>query len=374
MIYKLPIGSLKKVQSCIMNFLWTGCISKKPPIAVAWQTVCTPKSNGGLGLRNIIALNKVACLKNAWSILNSSNPWSRFFKTRFNTAEHHTYKISSIWPNLKDAFSIIHLHHGWIVGNGNNINLWHDNWLGSTLHSLTGVDLPAPIRNVCLFIQNNQWHIPPLFSQNVLDIATQISSIILPSSQTDDVRIWPYNSSGTLLFKDAYEFFSTASTCTSWSKHLWKSFIPPRLSVLAWRVLLGKLPTMSWLYKLQFKVDPSCTICNYSLETVDHLFLDCHYATSLWRWIFNIFHMPPYFPNFVSQLWSCIHNANFSPQICNISPFSYLISFGETGISSYFKNTIYQSLKTKLSFSPGSNLLPSSFLDTCLTLFMTWKF
>ncbi|GFZ03718.1 hypothetical protein Acr_16g0003420 [Actinidia rufa] len=66
----LPIlaGVKAKIVQLCRNFLWSGnCNSHKRPL-VAWEEVILPKSEGGLGIRNIKAWNKALISKTLWDI------------------------------------------------------------------------------------------------------------------------------------------------------------------------------------------------------------------------------------------------------------------------------------------------------------------
>ena len=47
-----PKSILKKVRNIQRNFLWQGPKANKKWALVAWKTLCLPKNEGGLGLRD----------------------------------------------------------------------------------------------------------------------------------------------------------------------------------------------------------------------------------------------------------------------------------------------------------------------------------
>lgn len=60
--FLLPGGVHKKLQSLFTHFLWKGDISQKGRAKVAWDRVCLPKSEGGLGLKNSLDWNRAQIL------------------------------------------------------------------------------------------------------------------------------------------------------------------------------------------------------------------------------------------------------------------------------------------------------------------------
>ena len=99
MIYAWPIYLLKVLQRWIRNFLWTGDIKNKKSVTVDWNTICSPKKCGGLGIRSLTSLNQAALLRHMWVVLNSNSMWSNLVKQRFdvdNCSHTNLFKISSI--------------------------------------------------------------------------------------------------------------------------------------------------------------------------------------------------------------------------------------------------------------------------------------
>ncbi|KAH6810698.1 hypothetical protein C2S51_024460 [Perilla frutescens var. frutescens] len=61
-----------------------------------------------------------------------------------------------------------------------------------------------------------------------------------------------------------------------WDKWIWSSYIPMRRSLIVWRLLLSRLPTMDTLHRF---IGPMiCFMCRGERETFDHLFWRCSLA------------------------------------------------------------------------------------------------
>lgn len=64
--FSIPGKVLKLINSLSTSFLWHGCLDNSRGAKVAWQDVCRPKVEGGLGLRNTASWNIVFGLKLIW--------------------------------------------------------------------------------------------------------------------------------------------------------------------------------------------------------------------------------------------------------------------------------------------------------------------
>ncbi|KAK9279788.1 hypothetical protein L1049_013470 [Liquidambar formosana] len=95
---------------------------------------------------------------------------------------------------------------------------------------------------VSCLIKDNVWHIPTSFASAFPDITHDILQLSLPVEDTVDVLVWPFSMFSHLSFIDAYYYFKPATSDVSWAHHLWKHYIPLKLSTLTWKLLLNVLP------------------------------------------------------------------------------------------------------------------------------------
>lgn len=67
-IFILPKVVLKIINAICRAFLWFGTYEDGSPGSMAWDRLCLPKQQGGLGFRNLLPWNQAAVGKLAWSI------------------------------------------------------------------------------------------------------------------------------------------------------------------------------------------------------------------------------------------------------------------------------------------------------------------
>ncbi|KAL0310456.1 UNVERIFIED_CONTAM: hypothetical protein Scaly_2926400 [Sesamum calycinum] len=69
-VFILPKGILKVIEGKMRKFLWQG-LSGRGTAKVAWEQICKPKDEGGLGIRSTLASNQALMLKHLWRILQN---------------------------------------------------------------------------------------------------------------------------------------------------------------------------------------------------------------------------------------------------------------------------------------------------------------
>jgi len=67
-VFILPQEVITQVTKICRNFLWGGNEYYKRPPHVAWDRVCTPKKQGGLGVKNLNMWNMAYVAKLVWAI------------------------------------------------------------------------------------------------------------------------------------------------------------------------------------------------------------------------------------------------------------------------------------------------------------------
>ncbi|MED6113242.1 hypothetical protein PIB30_118904 [Stylosanthes scabra] len=70
----------------------------------------------------------------------------------------------------------------------------------------------------------------------------------------------------------------------AFAKNLWKGLVPPRVELLVWFVILGKMNTKDRLFEIGMirDVDANCVLCDAEWESVYHLFFGCKASLAIW--------------------------------------------------------------------------------------------
>jgi mannosylglycoprotein endo-beta-mannosidase len=315
-IYSWPSSLLKDLEKCIRNFIWSGDIEKRKLVTISWQKMCRPLEQGGLNLRSLISLNTASNLKLCWSLFNDDSSWAKLLRDRVfrkrKTSQHHIF--SSIWSSVKEEFEIIRENSVWSLGNGRDINFWHDCWCGNPLVDQLqipihfGQSLSATVSD---FIHNGQWNLPPQLTIMFSNLSSIVHNVTIPLEDYHDKLLWKHSDSGDLELKQAYSFKRQQYQDLYWAKLIWIHAIPPSKSLLVWRLMHQKVPTDENLMSRGCAIPSICNLCSCHSESSFHIFFECAFAVRLWSWLAGCLNITIQF-TCMEDMWK-LCDLNWSP-------------------------------------------------------------
>lgn len=94
--FRLLSQCVKDIEQLCSAFLWSGPDLKSSGAKVAWQDVCKPTNEGGLGIRALKEVNIVYGLKLIWRMLVGYSLWGRWIK-------NNLLKKKSFWEVSGDT-------------------------------------------------------------------------------------------------------------------------------------------------------------------------------------------------------------------------------------------------------------------------------
>ncbi|KAL0439814.1 UNVERIFIED_CONTAM: hypothetical protein Slati_2464400 [Sesamum latifolium] len=236
MAFILPKIVIREIEKRLRSFLWKGCAGVGYA-KVSWQQVCRPVTEGGLGIRDILALNKGLMSRHLWRVIIADR--------------------SSIWVDW-----IIHYRlHGtsiWTVSDHSGSWGWRKL---VRLRALSSSDSPWGPRH------------------SSTSATAPLSTVI--------------RDGGSFSSAAAYDVFHPPGPKVDWSSLLVGSLKIPRHRFILWLAILGRLSTLDkpWLQHL----GTDCVLCRAATpETHSHLFFSCPFASECLHEIRAavIFHWP----------------------------------------------------------------------------------
>lgn len=263
---------------------------------LAWDKVCKPKEEGGLGLRSLEEMNKVCGLKLIWRILSAKSLWVRWI-TRYLVRKGSFWKANDksslgswIWKKLlkyRDlAFPLTRVE----IESGSSTSFWFDIWspLGKLI-DLTGargcidlgINIDATVEHVVQSYRQRRHRVEILIS--IEEVIMQLRSHGLSSSE--DTRLWKgvgdtYRPNFNT--RQTWEIIRRNGTKVNWAKCLWFSGATPKYSVVTWIAAHNRLATGDRILKWSPQAGAQCIMCKAQMETREHLFFSCQYTQEIW--------------------------------------------------------------------------------------------
>ena len=132
-----------------------------------------------------------------------------------------------------------------MIGNGST-SIWVDKWLDTPIVDVVGATEIAPSLSrtkVSKMICMGKWVIPSIFFSTFPDLAKEILEMPLPINEDKDLLIWEASTFGIFSFSDGYEIVRHRFPVKNWASIVWRPFIPPRYSILVWKIFFKMLQT-----------------------------------------------------------------------------------------------------------------------------------
>lgn len=119
-----------------------------------------------------------------------------------------------------------------------------------------------------------------------------MSSIISVNlSDGKDTFVWNLHNSGIFSVPSMYMALLQDGVVSSKSP-LWKLKVPLKIKIFLWYLQKGVTLTKDNLAKRRWQGSTRCCFCS-SLETIQHLFFDCHFSRFIWNTVHITFGIQP---------------------------------------------------------------------------------
>ncbi|MCI07725.1 putative ribonuclease H protein, partial [Trifolium medium] len=169
-IYSWPNNLINEMERWMRNFIWSGDVTQRKLVTVAWKKVCSSFNEGGLGIRSLSMLNQANNLKLCWDLIQSNLQWAHLLRSRvLNGSKPISYHVySSIWSSIKHKFSEVMEQVSWQVAH---------------LHQ----ELNSTVSN---FIINSKWAIPSCILNAYPQLQGLVDRVTIPFVAKEDSLYW----------------------------------------------------------------------------------------------------------------------------------------------------------------------------------------
>ncbi|GJV42097.1 reverse transcriptase zinc-binding domain-containing protein [Tanacetum coccineum] len=293
------------------GFLWCHGSMRRGMAKVAWEDVCLPKEEGGLGIRRLGPFNQALVVSHMWKILTLKDSlwvkWIHAYKLRDRNFWDIPMRGNMTWGwrNLLHLRPLIQEFFWYKPGDGSRVYAWFDHWC--TLSPLANVISSRDIfrggfdkqSKVCDLIVNDQFAWP----QEWLSKYPSLLSVNVPnlSVGVPDSLVWKNGFGIVKQFsvQTVWNDIRPRGVKVDWYSTVWFSACIPRHALNLWLIVRRRLKTQDKL-RAWDHVDWSnltCALCELQPDSHEHLFFDCVFSQQVWSRVKDLAGLPNSVPS-----------------------------------------------------------------------------
>ncbi|WJZ87793.1 hypothetical protein VitviT2T_007145 [Vitis vinifera] len=308
-LIRIPKVVAKRIEKIQRDFLWGGGSLEGKGHLINWQVVCSPKEEGGLGIRKIDLLNKTLLGKWVWRYAyEKDNLWKKAIGVKYGQegCGWRTKEVCGpygvgLWKEIMKEAEWCWESMDLKVGKGNRVLFWMDKWCGNEALSQTFPQLftLAGHKNakVCevwdASLGQGGWNLSLARDLNDWEI-DQIGEMLnllkdFRISQEEDSVRWKREGNGVFGAKGAYRSLSGYSVGAFPNRRIWMDRVPTKVSFFAWEAAWGKILTLDKLQRRGWQLPNRCYLCGCEEENANHILLHCTVVKTIWEITLVIF-------------------------------------------------------------------------------------
>ncbi|XP_049389010.1 uncharacterized protein LOC125853369 [Solanum stenotomum] len=276
-----PKSIIDQLNKLFAKFFWSISIGARNKHWVAWDKMCYPKVEGGLGVRSLHDVSKALFAKLWWnfrtdtSSLWASFMWNKYCKkmhatvTRGQDASHVLRKMITIREEVE--------HNIWWQIKAGNSSFWFDNWTkqGALWYVEENNAVEEEIE-VKYFILQGVWDREKLLNKISEEMTDYIMESIKPPLEEyiNDVAWWMGSTQGIFTDKSAWELMRHKQERRADYQLIWTKDVPFKMNIFLWRLWKRRIATDDNLKRMKIQIVSRCWCCSETEEeTMTHDFL-----------------------------------------------------------------------------------------------------
>ncbi|XP_019163544.1 PREDICTED: uncharacterized protein LOC109159890 [Ipomoea nil] len=323
-MYLLPSTFCERLERLMNKFWWVSNNNNGGGIRwLAWNKMCYPKVQGGLGFKGLSKFNLALLAKQGWRLLTQpSSLAARIIKARYYPqSDFLEAKIganqSYSWRSVLAGQEV--LKRGCVrrIGNGLETSVWKQPWLPNAQNPY--VETPANNNDQHMKVSalidsdSNEWNSQLVNSVFCPRDAALILKIPI-ATQFEDMWSWQGDLRGQYSVKLGYKLLADQIGSSNlihpcW-KNIWRAKVPPCVKNFLWRCLQGVIPTLVALQSRGVKIEVICPLCRQSPETLHHILCKCSETIPLWQNLAVT--LPDLSEDFAAWFIGCLSNPDTS--------------------------------------------------------------
>ena len=300
-VISLPKTSLDKLDRVSRDFFWGSSTEQRKQHLVSWQRVCTPKVEGGLGIRTAREMNMALISKLGWRLLKErTSLWSCVLRHKYKVGEVHdrTWTMtrsnaSSTWRSILSGLREVVLPGvSWVIGDGREIRFWSDKWLlQEALSEVARVDLPmgfAEIKARDMWRNGRGWDLTRIMPYVEDSMRLRLAPVVLDDvTGAKDGLSWGGDAARKFTVQSAYALFTRnpapRQQVGELFNRLWRTVVPERVKLFMWLAMNQVLMTNVERHQRHLCDSNICPVCKSGQETILHILRECPAMAGIWQ-------------------------------------------------------------------------------------------
>jgi hypothetical protein len=270
-----------EVEKGFRGFFWSAKDkANRGQCLVAWNQVCKPTDQGGLGVKNL-RLQGLA-LRVRWEWLRRTDPSRPWQGLPLITDE----RARQVFDSLVQI----------MVGDGRRTLFWRDRWIDGKHATDVAPTLAGKIktraynsRTVAQAMENNRWtgdFKEPLSEAEARDCVRLWLAVreVRREETGDDQFRWPWSSSGVYTARSTYKMLTQGSIAHPLGEAIWRNKATPKSKLFVWLAAQDRIWSSERRYRHGLQDHATrCEVCMQEIETCEHILMQCVVTREVWH-------------------------------------------------------------------------------------------
>ncbi|XP_027090403.2 uncharacterized protein [Coffea arabica] len=235
------VASLGKICNA---FLCDNSIETRRIHWTAWEKVCYPVGEAGLGFCSFEVVVDVFSCKLWWYLRENKTIWATYMHSKYIKSNHPSLVAvdcpSAIWHRLAKIRDLAEGNIRWSLGEG-LVDFWHDRWCTDVPLAALVPGSARPHMLVEEFYRTSDWDKHRLRQLLPGHIVAQILKLrIFPGLK--DMMVWGVSSMGKFSVASSWAHVRCKRALFSVYTLIWSSVVPLKVSFFTWRLLHRWVP------------------------------------------------------------------------------------------------------------------------------------
>ncbi|KAF5472990.1 hypothetical protein F2P56_009642 [Juglans regia] len=254
----------------------------------SWSNCCKPIYEGGLGIRDLVEVEKSLHMKFVWRMLTVDNLWTIFFKARYLKNGQHLREVnpnkgSRFWRSIMRFVPEVLDYVRCKIKEGKS-SFWFDRWIASSLLCAQVQSVPNNKLQVRKCWDRDGWNVNMLLELLVEEKANVVMSSGLSCKEGIDIPIWEPSIDGKFNTASAWEVVRDHREENLMLKWFWNPLLPKRVSICMWKAWFACHPVDMCIQSVGIQLASRCNCCqNGKVKSLDHVLCSGSIAQEVWK-------------------------------------------------------------------------------------------